>query len=168
MLDQRQRVPVLIWSGFGMISLMLVFPFGWREPLPPVQAAWSRVEGAVSGASTTWRDDRSLLYFPVRYRAPDGAPKHSTIYSNKTQYQSANLKVRSRVLLDVEEIAGQFIVRRLITEQGEILYHPQLAEHVVLMNNRGVILGMVLFGILAIILFVSAGIIAYRIYRLGN
>ena len=161
-LKSRQQVLVLVCAGFATLAMMLIFPFAWISPSPPAQGVLTRMQGVLTGDVETWKDDRSLLYYTVRYRLPSGTSKIAAIYSDKARFKAANLKARSPVWLDVEDITGRSRVRRLITLQDEVLYSPELQDHVVLMNHESVIRGLVFGGFLAFCWFVAAGVIHYR------
>lgn len=156
-LDPPRRAKLLAWCGICLIGLMLIFPFFWEKKPPPVKAPWFRIDGNINSYGDTWEHDRRLANFGVRFRSQEGAVIRTRLFSEKGQYAAAGLKLHSPVLLDVEEIEGKTIVRQLITLQGETLYHLRLSEHVVVMNNRGVIRGVIFFGVLASGFFIAAG-----------
>lgn len=141
------------WS-FVLTALLVagVYLLTWEPYQAPESAAWIGVDGQVNSDGSSWKPDRSLTRFGVRFSLPGVSARQVVpVYASTQAFLAAGLHKGSPVTLLVEPRTGEVIIRELTTVDGQVLYDDRVYRQVIKANNDAIRLNLIVLPVLALI-----------------
>lgn len=140
------------WS-FALTALLVagVYLLTWQTYRAQEPASWVGLGATVNSNGSSWKPDRSLTQFGVRFTLPgDSASQVRPVYANTQAFHAAGLRKGTPVRLVVEPHADPVIIRELATLEGQVLYDDGLYQRVIQANNDSIRLIVIALPILAL------------------
>lgn len=161
-LSHRDQVKSLLLSGLLLITLSAGFSFNLQEKPIPNERRLLRLPASSISKVETWKNDKLLYTYLIKYRTPDGQTHTARSYAEKIYYEASNLNSTPVLFIDIENTITGPSIKRVITTGGIFLYDPLLEARVINTLNGETITAITSFFIMGVLFLLGAGAVKYR------
>lgn len=162
-LAPRQQVQTLGWAGLILVALAMILVTSWDSLLPAVDGPGVVVKAVVASKAVDLEADVSLVAFSVRFTAPgDAQAQLRGVHTFRYNFEAAELQPGTPVALVLNEVEGQWLIYRVQTLTGHVLFDSWMNAQSVNLHNFVTFKYIVLLVLFALACFIASALIWYR------